>query len=201
MTDVAGINFYLYAKTAAQLTEFHTRLDLTQRFLLADNICEGLEGDFKQQARSHLVLAVAGMATTLTPPQTATPPQTPASSQAVTPSQTDVPPLPDSDVHITHIECNPPGSDVEGEHIRIKNSGGVAADMTNWTLRDKADHKFAFPTFTLKPGAYVRVWTKAGTNTLTNLYWGRNQAVWNNRGDCAYLRDSAGTLIDTYYYE
>jgi len=33
----------------------HNRLDITQRFLLANSICEGLEGDFKQKARSELI--------------------------------------------------------------------------------------------------------------------------------------------------
>ena len=62
---ISGINFYLYNKSASQLAEFHTRLDLTQRFLLANSVCEGLEGDFKQQARSNLVKMIAGMTTTL----------------------------------------------------------------------------------------------------------------------------------------
>jgi hypothetical protein len=59
---VSGIGFYLYNKSASQLAMFHTRLDSTQRFLLANSVCEGLEGDFKQQARSNLVRMIAGMA-------------------------------------------------------------------------------------------------------------------------------------------
>jgi hypothetical protein len=105
-----------------------------------------------------------------------------------------------ADVQITFIEYNPPGSDLEGEYVRIENSGSGAADMTNWTLRDDADHVFAFPTFTLDAGATVRVWTKAGTNTSTDLYWRSGSAIWNNTGDCAYLRDSGGTPVDTYCY-
>jgi len=58
---VSGIGFYLYNKSASQLAMFHTRLDSTQRFLLANSVCEGLEGDFKQQARSNLVRMIAGM--------------------------------------------------------------------------------------------------------------------------------------------
>jgi len=57
---IAGINFYLYSRCVSQLADFHVRLDLTQRFLLANSICEGLDGDFKQQARSDLVRALAG---------------------------------------------------------------------------------------------------------------------------------------------
>jgi hypothetical protein len=105
-----------------------------------------------------------------------------------------------ADVHITFVEYDPPGSDLEGEYVRIENLSGGAADMTHWTLRDDANHVFTFPTFTLSPGATVQVWTKSGTNTPTDLYWGSGTAIWNNAGDCAYLRDSGGTAADTYCY-
>lgn len=47
---ISGINFYLYGRTSSQLADFQTRLDKTQRYLIANSICEGLEGDFKQHA-------------------------------------------------------------------------------------------------------------------------------------------------------
>ena len=103
-------------------------------------------------------------------------------------------------VQITDIVYDPPGDDVQGEYVRIENSGGRPADMTDWTLRDDANHVFTFPTFTLNAGASVRVWTKSGTDTATDLYWGSGAAIWNNTGDCAYLRDSVGAAIDTYCY-
>lgn len=56
---ISGINFYLYNKSATQLAGFLNKLDMTQRFLLANSVCEGLDGDFKQQARSDLVRAIA----------------------------------------------------------------------------------------------------------------------------------------------
>jgi hypothetical protein len=116
-----------------------------------------------------------------------------------TQSATVVPPP--ADVNITFIDYDPPGDDVQGEYVQIANSGGTAASMTNWTLRDNANHVFTFPTFTLNPGASVKVWTKAGTNTSTDLYWGSGAAIWNNTGgDCAYLRDAGGTPVDTYCY-
>jgi hypothetical protein len=105
-----------------------------------------------------------------------------------------------ADVQITFIEYDPPGSDVEGEYVRIENLGGSVADMSDWTLRDEANKVFTFPAFTLSPGAAVQVWTKGGTDTVTDLYWGSGSAIWNNTGDCAYLRDSGGTAVDTYCY-
>ncbi|MCZ4304119.1 hypothetical protein O4G98_05180 [Zoogloeaceae bacterium G21618-S1] len=62
---IAGINFYLYGKTSIQLSDFQNRLDRTQRFLLANSVCEGLNGDAKQKSRSELVRAIAGIGSTI----------------------------------------------------------------------------------------------------------------------------------------
>jgi hypothetical protein len=56
---IAGINFALYSKTTAQLADFQTRLDMTQRFLLANQICENLKYEAKEKTRSQLVLMIA----------------------------------------------------------------------------------------------------------------------------------------------
>jgi hypothetical protein len=58
---IAGLNFYLYGKTTSQLADFHQRLDQTQRFLLANSICEALKGDIQQETRSKLVLSIIGI--------------------------------------------------------------------------------------------------------------------------------------------
>ncbi|NTU83788.1 MAG: hypothetical protein HGA45_31185 [Chloroflexales bacterium] len=112
------------------------------------------------------------------------------------------PPTPDpAQVTIQQIEYDPPGDDVQGEYVLLTNSGGSAADMTGWTLRDLANNTYTFPTFSLAAGAQVRIWTKAGTDDAANLYWGRSQAVWNNSGgDTAILRDAAGTEVTRRSY-
>jgi hypothetical protein len=104
------------------------------------------------------------------------------------------------DVQITTIRYDPPGSDVDGEYVRIRNRGDSLADMERWTLRDKANHTYTFPAFILYAGASVRVWTKSGTNTATDLYWGAGRAIWNDDEDTAYLRNAQGQLVDTYHY-
>lgn len=103
-------------------------------------------------------------------------------------------------IQITYVECDPPGDDVQGEFVAIENCGEADADLANWVLCDEAGHRFTFPAFTLKSGARARVWTKAGTNTTTDLYWGRDLAIWNNRGDYVSLLDSMGELVHSYRY-
>ena len=58
---ISGIQFYLYAQTTKQLADFHLRLDITQRFLLANSVCESLTGETKEKARHELVQAIAGI--------------------------------------------------------------------------------------------------------------------------------------------
>jgi hypothetical protein len=59
---ISGLNFYLYGQTTKQLAGYHLRLDQTQRFLLANSICEALEGDERQKARANLVKLIAKQA-------------------------------------------------------------------------------------------------------------------------------------------
>lgn len=100
-------------------------------------------------------------------------------------------------VVIAYVEYNPPGDDVLGEYVLIKNEGLTDVDMSGWQLKDEQNHVYTFPNgFILKAGASVKVHTGPGNDTDTDLYWGRRQAVWNNNGDTAYLYDAEGHLVD-----
>lgn len=107
-----------------------------------------------------------------------------------------------SGLAITHIEWNPEGRDVEGEYVRISNSGDTPVDLTGWTLRDQASkHTYTFPAFTLAPGAEVQLWTKRGEDDAANLFWGSRSAIWNNEGDTAILSDADGDEVARFSYE
>jgi len=62
---ISAINFYLYGRAASQMADFQERLDRTQRFLLANSICEGLDQETKQVSRSELIRAIAGIASNI----------------------------------------------------------------------------------------------------------------------------------------
>lgn len=127
---------------------------------------------------------------TRTPTATATPP-----GPTNTPTATAAP----ANIEITFILYGPTNGALE-EYVRIQNLGGTAQSMTNWKLEDDANHIYTFPTFSLGPGAQVQVWTKSGSNTATNLYWGSAQAIWNNSGDTATLRNAGGAIISQCSY-
>ncbi len=55
---ISGLNFYLYNRTTNQLVDFSARMDQTQRFLLANSICESLDTS-KEKTRAALVTTIA----------------------------------------------------------------------------------------------------------------------------------------------
>jgi hypothetical protein len=108
-----------------------------------------------------------------------------------------------STVQLGKIQYDAPGSDtsknasVNGEYVVIRNAGTTARSLKGWTVRDAARHVYTFGTFTLGAGKSVVLRTGKGTNSSTTRYWGLGWHVWNNTGDTAYLRNSAGTQKDS----
>jgi len=74
------------------------------------------------------------------------------------------------------------------ERIVIQNSGSQALVLTAWYLEDDKSQTYTFPQLTLYPGGSVQVYTRAGTDTLPDLYWGRAAPVWTS-GELAALYD------------
>jgi micrococcal nuclease len=107
-------------------------------------------------------------------------------------------------VKIAYIQANAPGNDAEnpnGEWVEIVNEGSEAVNLEGYSLKDAATHIYTFPAFTLQPGATVHLYSGQGQDDASSLYWGlAGEAVWNNDGDSAFLRDSEGNLVDDYSY-
>jgi hypothetical protein len=82
--------------------------------------------------------------------------------------------------------------DVQTEFVYLENLGGVAS-MLGWTLDDGQGNVFVFPGFTLYNGGGVNVYTRAGANSVINLYWGLDQPLWSP-GKVISLRDAQGGL-------
>lgn len=107
-------------------------------------------------------------------------------------------------VQIAQIHADPPGNDNEnltGEWVELVNPTNTSVDLTRWRLLDEAQHTYRFPAGTTLPtDGTLRVHTGSGSDSATDLYWGRKQAVWNNDGDTARLEDDAGTGVDERRY-
>ena len=107
-------------------------------------------------------------------------------------------------VQFTRIQYNSPGTDtgsntsLNNEWFRLTNKTRSTINLKGWTVRDVAKHVYTFSsTVNLAAGKTITVHTGKGTNTSANRYWGRKGYVWNNGGDTAILRTSAGKTIDS----
>ena len=104
------------------------------------------------------------------------------------------------------FDCPVPSSGKSGERITddericFTSKEAHTVDMTGWLVRDAVQHQYTFVGFQLKGGASVRLHTARGADSETDVYWGRNGHIWDDKGDTAYLLDAAGVLIDEYSY-
>lgn len=86
--------------------------------------------------------------------------------------------------------------DLQNEFVYLENLGGVAA-MEGWVLEDGAGHAFTFPAFTLYNGGGVNLYTRAGSDSVINLYWGMDRALWGE-ATVLTLRDRTGAVHATF---
>jgi hypothetical protein len=135
---------------------------------------------------------------TITPSLTPSTTPTPTPTPTITPTPTNTP--------VYYVEVfeivNSDTTDPLEEYVTLYNKGTQAEDLTGWFIRDDGPNRYDFPTnFTIPSKEYIRVWTMAGEDTLTDLYWGSEVEVWNDVTECAYLRDdSEGEKILVHKY-
>jgi len=122
-----------------------------------------------------------------------------------TPTRTLIPPSatvsPFGDVVVVNISKRGNGWQEPEEYVEIFNSGAEPVQLKGWSLSDIDNHVFWFPRFILGPGQYCRVYT--------NQYWPKHcgftyqnpAPIWDNTGDCAYLRDATGRLVNKFCYD
>lgn len=123
---------------------------------------------------------------TPTPKATSTFVSTPTTTPILTPVPTPIA-ASNSGVYISDIS-------LAEEWVKITN-GGQSVNLQGWYIQDdEAKHTYTFPSFTLKTGSSVTLYSKTGSDTSTDLFWDTGN-VWNNDGDTAYLYDKSGKLI------
>ena len=113
----------------------------------------------------------------------------------------------DANLVVAHIAFDSPGDDnanLNGEWLRIQNSGDNLVDVTGWGIRDEsASNRFEFPAgFSLAPGEQVIIHSGCGDDFGTTLFWcSVGSAVWNNDGDTAFLTDPNGNIHADFSYQ
>jgi hypothetical protein len=108
-------------------------------------------------------------------------------------------------IHVTKVRYNAPGKDtrknLNGEYVRITNTGRTAVSLTHFRLSDNSGHAYAFPTTTLKPHASLDVYSGNGKDTPEARHWRRSRHMWNNTGlESATLRDDRNRVMSTHVW-
>jgi LysM repeat protein len=100
----------------------------------------------------------------------------------------------------------PPGMVIEGvigagdlnfERVVMRRSGDGELSLAGWTLEDENGHAYLFPQLELYKGSTISLHTRAGADTVTDLYWGLAEAVWET-GEQITLRDAQGSERAVY---
>jgi endonuclease YncB( thermonuclease family) len=87
------------------------------------------------------------------------------------------------------------------EYAEIANTGATAVDLTGWRLNaGNPGQDFVFPRYMIEAGQSCRVYTNETHAESGGFSFASKDPIWNNQGDCGYLYDSQGKLIDDYCY-
>lgn len=84
----------------------------------------------------------------------------------------------------------------EEEVVTILN-GGPGVNLSGWKLKGSRLGDYNFPNLFLWNGGSVRIHTRSGANTPSDLYWGKDQPHWFS-GDSVELVSASGEVISRY---
>lgn len=101
---------------------------------------------------------------------------------------------------IEAVIADPPGRDqfdLNGEQVVVVNRGATAVALTGWKLRDDStQNRYRFPDGTTLPaGGRVTIHVGSGTDTPSDLHWGRRYPILDNAGDTVLLLDPHGNVV------
>ncbi len=103
------------------------------------------------------------------------------------------PPLGPVTIRIEQVQN---AGNIDEEAVIIINEGGNA-QLEGWVLSNERGDEFVFPPMTLFGGGAVTIHTGKGDGGPIDLYWGREESVWQV-GDRAVLYNAVGELQFDY---
>lgn len=88
--------------------------------------------------------------------------------------------------------------DLELERVVVRSLVPGELALSGWTLEDDDGNRYVFPLVILYvEGGTVSVYSKPGSNTVLDLFWGSDMPIWAS-GERVVLRDSAGSVRAVY---
>ncbi|MGB4594758.1 MAG: lamin tail domain-containing protein [Anaerolineaceae bacterium] len=87
--------------------------------------------------------------------------------------------------------------DLSTEYIMLRNIGSQPVNLSDWQIRGPTGENYTFPVLNLNTNGAVRLYSRVGTASVRELYWGAAIALWNS-GDTLTLTDSTGIKQATF---
>jgi hypothetical protein len=87
--------------------------------------------------------------------------------------------------------------DLAVEYVEIINQGENPANLTAWQLLNEDGQTFTFPALILNSGGAIKVLSRAGTDTVIELYWQSDAPIWR-AGETARLLNASGEVVASY---
>jgi LysM repeat protein len=127
---------------------------------------------------------------------TDTPTLTPTSFATATPHLTATPigPTPTPQILISAVLD---AGDLQSERVEIKISNDGELNLSGWQIRDEAGNTFTLPLLLLRSGGQISIYTRAGEPSVTTLYWGLPDAIWQT-GETVTILDAEGNTRATF---
>jgi hypothetical protein len=110
------------------------------------------------------------------------------------------PALPPPDVEVVQISLVAGAGDLNQEVVTIKRVGEGDLWMAGWTLFDESGSTYVFPEspeLVLFAGGAVRLYSKGGADTATEIYWNRSEPAFQST-ELVTLADPQGNVRATY---
>jgi competence protein ComEC len=110
------------------------------------------------------------------------------------------PPLLDFPLIITEVFYKGVESRQADEYVQFENISQQSVRLHGWSLTDEAGAVYLFPDDSMDPGKICRVYTNQIHWDWCGFSYERGVAIWNDDGDCAYLKDADNRLVSQFCY-
>ena len=87
--------------------------------------------------------------------------------------------------------------DLAEERVIVRQKGDAEVSLQGWQLLSPNGDRFTFPQLVLFKDGAVTVFTRAGGNSVAELYWNLDAPIWQT-GDVVSLLDPAGNIVAAY---
>lgn len=130
------------------------------------------------------------------PQATSVPLQLPTLTPQPQPQTTPLPPPNFSQPQLEIVRIVGTG-DLPTEYLILRRVGTGALSLENWRIRSPNGSEYTFPQLILYEGGAVNLHSTAGSNQVSDLYWGLTQSAWAP-GSLVTLFAPDGSIHTTY---